>query len=81
MLYLEELSPGDTFRTQDGIMYILTCDFKQNKTHSSNLVISLTTGNPLWLKNSTVVYAEPIFYINTDKDIVPIKETKKCTTK
>jgi hypothetical protein len=78
MLYIEELVPGDTFKIDDTI-YVLTCDFKKSKTSYTKLAISLLTGNPVWFNNSTVVHKEQLFLLDTENNIIPLKETKKCS--
>ena len=78
MIYLEELVPGDIFVTEAKESYLLTCDFK-NKNNPSRLAISLNNGFPVWLNSSTVVYKQQIYYQDEDNNIVPFKETKKCS--
>lgn len=74
MKYIEELSIGDTFSYNNNI-FILTSDFKKNNDRSC---VCLTTGQPRWFKSEDVVEACPIYTMDKDNNIVPMKVTEKC---
>lgn len=73
MKYLEEISPGDSFRYENNF-YILTIDFKRN---GDKLCYSLNDGSPKWLESKTVIETDPIFSLDKDNNIIPIKITEK----
>lgn len=73
MKYIEELIPGDVFILR-GICYLVTCDFKSN---GSRLCFCLSEGSPKWFMSDTIVDINPIYYLDTDNNIIPIKESKK----
>lgn len=72
MKYVEELEPGDCFIVEDKL-YLLTCDFKSN---GDRLCFCLSTGLPKWFGASTIVSVNPIYSLDTNNNIVPIKERK-----
>lgn len=73
MKYIEELSVGDTF-TLDNNVFILTSDFKNNGDRSC---ILLSNGNPRWLSSQTTVEVTPIYILDKDNTIIPLKPTTK----
>jgi len=73
MKYLEEISPGDSFRYENNL-YILTIDFKRN---GDKLCYSLNDGSPKWLESKTVIETDPIFSLDKDNNIIPIKIREK----
>lgn len=73
MQYIEELESGDVFLSEDKI-YLLTCDFKNN---GDRLCFCLTTGLPKWFGASTIVSINPIYSLDSNNNIIPVKETKK----
>jgi len=70
---LEEISPGDSFRYENNL-YILTIDFKRN---GDKLCYSLNDGSPKWLESKTVIETDPIFSLDKDNNIIPIKIREK----
>jgi hypothetical protein len=72
MKYLEELESGDTF-TLDNQHYLLTCDFKKN---GSRNCILLDNGQSRWLESNTIVNFNPIYLLDKDNNVIPIKPTK-----
>jgi len=73
MKYIEELESGDSF-ILDNKCYLLTCDFKAG---GERLCFCLSDGLPKWLEASTIISLNPIYYLDTANNIVPIKESKK----
>lgn len=73
MKYIEELHSGDTFLESNSI-YLLTCDHKAN---GDRLCFCLSNGLPKWFGSSTIVSQNPIYYLDSENNIVPIKESKK----
>ena len=73
MIYIEELEPGDCFVIENN-SYLLTCDFKAN---SDRLCFCLSDGLPKWFSGSTIVSTNPIYYLDVNNNIIPIKESKK----
>lgn len=73
MKYIEELSPGDSF-ISDNNNYLLTSDFKRN---GSRLCYDLKSGNPKWFDANAVVDIEPIYILDKDNTIIAIKEVIK----
>lgn len=76
MRLLEELSGGDVFNV-DNIYFLLTTDFKTGKTNDFKRCVSLSDGSSRWIDSSTVVDNIPIFTMDHNSTIIPIKETKK----
>lgn len=73
MKYLEEINAGDCF-VFESKSYILTIDFKKN---GDRLSYRLDNGNPIWLKGNALVTINPIYHLDIDNNIIPIKtETK-----
>ena len=73
MKYLEELSNGDTFSLKDKL-YLLTCDFKSD---GQRLCYSLNDGFPCWLKNQTIIEHNPVYTLDKENNITPVKATPK----
>lgn len=73
MKYIEELENGDSF-TNDNKFYLLTCDHKAN---GQRLCYCLSTGLPQWFDPSTIVSDNPIYYLDSNNNVAPIKESKK----
>lgn len=67
------MEAGDCFLVDHNI-YILTCDLKAN---GNRLSFCLSNGLPKWFEASTIVEENPIYYLDNNNNIVPIKETKK----
>lgn len=72
MKYLEELSPGDCFISTE-TFFLITCDFKKDK----RLCYNLLNGTPRWLDNNLVVENSPIYTLDNNNNIIPIKPTEK----
>lgn len=73
MKYIEELNIGDTFTLEDDV-FIVTSDFKNN---GDRCCVRLSTGNPRWLSSQDVVDITPIYILDKDNTIVPIRPTPK----
>jgi hypothetical protein len=76
MKYIEELSPGECFLS-DNKHYILTSDFKKN---GSRLCYDLRSGHAHWLDAVTIVTLEPIYGIDKDNNFYPIKNENNYST-
>lgn len=73
MKIIEELSNGDTFEV-GGEKYLLSADFKKNGTRSA---IALNTGVTKWFGPNEIVNALPLFYLDEEQNIVPVKHIEK----
>lgn len=73
MKYLEELVPGEAF-TYKKQNYILTTDYKKNL---DRLCINLSNGLGAWLASSTIVDKEPVYFIDNNNEIIPLRKTIK----
>lgn len=73
MKYVEELETGDCFIFEDN-HYLLTCDFK---TNNDRLCFCLSSGLPKWFSGSTIIKMSPIYFLDANNNIVPLKESKK----
>lgn len=76
MKFLEELSCGEAFKLNDKY-FLLTIDFKENKTTQFKYSISIDNGSGQWIKSNELVEPVPLFTIDSAGTIIPIKETKK----
>lgn len=70
MKYLEELKSGDTFKSSESEVFILTCDFKSS---GDRLCYSLVSGYPKWMSPTTVVSIEPVYTLDKDNNIIAVK--------
>lgn len=70
MRYLEELKPGESFRFNHKV-FILTCDFKSS---GNRLCFCLEDGSPSWLPANSEVENEPIYILDQNNNILPIKK-------
>lgn len=73
MKYIEDLSPGDTFEYKNSI-YVLTTDFKKN---SDKMCVNLKTGSSIWLSGSTLTDISPVYTLDSNNSIIPIKPSEK----
>lgn len=69
MKYLEELSVGECFQIKQS-HWLLTSDFKSN---GKKLCYDLSTGYPQWMDGNTIVEISPIYSLDKDNNILPIK--------
>lgn len=76
MRFLEDLSSGDCFKLDDDF-FIVTSDFKLGKHYQSRSCVNLINGSFRWILANTIIDYFPIFYLDKDNNITPIKETKK----
>ena len=77
MKYLEEISNGETFKL-DNSYWLLTSDFKAN---GKKLCYSLLNGNAKWLDSNTIIEVSPVYTLDKDNNILPIKEYKNEKSK
>jgi hypothetical protein len=75
MKYLEELSSGETFQF-DSENWIVTSDFKSN---GKRLCYNLKNGFPSWMDANYAVEISPIYTLDKNNNILPIKEYKNET--
>lgn len=73
MKYLEELNIGESFFFEDQVWF-LTSDFKLN---GDKLCYNLANGFPKWINSSSIVEVTPIYYMDKDNNITPIKIYEK----
>lgn len=73
MKYLEELEPGDSFIFEEST-YIKLVDYKKN---GDRCCANLKNGSTRWIESNTIVDASPLYSLDSDNNIVAIKETKK----
>lgn len=69
MKYIEEIKYGQIF-TLDNHFFILTSDFRYKNKIKEHASISIETGNTHWLKSDTIIDIMPIFYQNTDNQLI-----------
>jgi hypothetical protein len=73
MKYIEELVNGDCFVYNTSI-FIITIDFDKNR---NKLCIDLAAGTPRWFAPETIVEKSPIFILDNDNNILPVKQETK----
>jgi hypothetical protein len=73
MKYLEEIKPGDCFEYKEN-KYLLTYDFKNN---GNRLCYSLVDGSGQWFDPNIIVEILPIYALDNNSNIYPIKISKK----
>lgn len=73
MKYIEELSSGDCFEYESR-KFLLTSDFRKN---GCRLAYSLTDGFSSWMNSQTIVEVLPIYWLDKDNNITPIKESQQ----
>jgi hypothetical protein len=76
MKYIEELKNGDTFLLNNKI-YFLTSDFKSN---GYKLCYCLEDGFPSWISGSEVIQESPLFKLDKENNIIPIKNVSDTPT-
>jgi hypothetical protein len=74
MKYIEELSNGDCF-DYDGAKFLLTADFRKN---GDKLAYSASNGTAKWFSGQTIVEICPIYTLDNNNNIIPIKITTKA---
>ena len=70
MKYIEELANGDCFLYNTST-FITTIDFDKNR---NRLCINLAAGTPRWFTPETMVEKNPIFILDDDSNILPVKQ-------
>ena len=71
--YIEELSFGDSFEF-DGIIYILSSDFKKN---GDRMALSTNNGQSRWLNSSVIVNSCELYTMDKDNNIIALKPKEK----
>ena len=69
MKYIEELQNGETFSFKESY-WLMTADFKNN---GNRLCYNLDTGTSKWFKSNDIVNINPIYYLDAQNNICPIK--------
>lgn len=67
--YIEELQSGESFTFQDK-HWIVTTDFKHD---GQRLCYDLSSGCPQWLKANDTVIISPIYSLDKNNNICPLK--------
>lgn len=80
MKYLEELKPGDVFFYRENI-FVFTIDFKFREKQKYCYNININSGAGVWLPENTAVEYTEIYYIDKDKNIIPVKHSTNDDTK
>lgn len=75
MKFLEDLNSGDCFKFEDAF-FIVTSDFKLGKHTQARSCVSLKNGTFRWIDANAMIDHIPIFSLDKDSNIIPIKETK-----
>lgn len=73
MKYLEELNSGDGILLNSEY-YVISSDFKND---GSRMCISLKTGFCRYIKADTIVSHVPLYALDSDSNIIPIKRVEK----
>jgi len=71
--YLEELKNGEVFSFKQNY-WLLTSDFKQN---GEKLCYNINNGCSGWFKPDIIVDVSPIYILDNNNNIIPIREYKK----
>jgi hypothetical protein len=74
--FLEELNGGDTFQLND-VYFVLSMDYKKN---GDRMCLSLKSGSSQWFTSNTIVHSTPIYTMDTENNLIAIKETRKNDT-
>lgn len=69
MKYIEELSSGDTFKSNDKF-FLLTSDFKKS---GAKLAYCLEDGCAKWFDSQTIVESQPIYILDENNNTIPLK--------
>lgn len=75
MKYLEEMLPGDGIHINNEY-FVVSSDYKAN---GDRMCVSLTTGFCRYLKSDAIVEASPLYSLDKETNIIPIKPTAKVT--
>jgi hypothetical protein len=79
MKYIEEINPGSCFVYKNK-NYILTNDFKFQYNQKYNYSILIENGFGEWLPENSVIQPLDLYFIDGDKNIIPLKEPKNDNT-
>lgn len=80
MKFIEELKPGECFKLSEDF-FIVSGDYKKSKEGILRSCIEIKTGLSKWLKDNEVIEPTPIFTLDRDSNIIPIRETEKENAK
>jgi hypothetical protein len=69
MKYLEEINHGECFLVGNEL-YLLTADFRSN---NQKLCYSLNTGFAHWFNDQEMVESCPLFRLDANNNIIPLK--------
>jgi hypothetical protein len=76
MKFVEELKPGECFSYENNY-FIISSDFKKSKEGILKSCIEIKTGLSKWIKDNTTVEIIPLFTLDLESNIIPIRETEK----
>jgi hypothetical protein len=68
--YIEELSTGETFKYNDQF-WLLTSDFKSS---GKRLCHNMQNGNAKWFDGNEMVEFVPLYSLDKDNNIIPIRK-------
>jgi len=75
--YLEELQNGEAFYADES-HWLVTADFKNS---GKRLCYSLRDGYAKWFDGNTIINLSPIYSLDKDNNIIPIREYKNENNK
>lgn len=75
MKYIEELEHGDCF-SYNNQKFLLTADFKSS---GDRLCYNLINGSSSWMKSNSMVDVCPIYTLDDNNNISPVKQTKNVS--
>lgn len=73
MKYLEELTPGSFF-SYNNEKFLLTSDFRLNKSQKKFNCINISNGSNRWIEDNITVEVIYLYYQDEDKNLVLLKE-------
>ena len=69
--YIEELDTGECFEFNKDL-YIVSTDYKKNRDRSC---VNLSTGFVKWINASTIVQESPIYTLDEENNVIPLRKT------
>lgn len=69
MKYIEELSSGDTFKSNNQF-FLLTSDYKKS---GAKLAYRFNDGSPKWFDSQAIVESQPVYILDSENNTIPIK--------
>jgi hypothetical protein len=76
MKFLEEIEPGLAFKFNNEY-FLATTDFKEKNKNQFRYSISMNNGAGRWIGSNELIDLAPLFTVDSQGTIIPIKETKK----